>query len=1670
MKQHTKIVACLLMVAMLIGMLPVTAFAAENDWQQVHQGTRKYYTGLGAEASKDNYAVSVEKKLTPLGTENEFQVDLTVKTDYSIQEVSSTSDANVVLIIDVSGSMAYCAECGALEKNHKSTCNHAACTFTPKRLGSLKCGCCENWKSEHISCGSELYCPNDNSDKFEASANDQNVCKNCGHARSTCHEGLGHDFSTRLAAAKNAAKDFLGRYAENANGAKRNVALVTFSTGAKVEQDWVDVAEPGNLAAIQSKIMTLQADGGTNTHGGLMLARNLLANISNSNYVVLLTDGAPTYSLKDDYPNIMEIGVVYSYLARKYVPEYDYYGDGQKSTPETRNPAAGMAGTIKGANAVGKKTMLYTICYDHNENGDNANWLADMVASQGCALTANNAGQLNLAFDTIVTQIKNWAEAWIVTDPMGENIVFDGFKPTGTPVGVQLIQNSSGVTTGFNWDLKRVAPASDKDENQKLVYNLSYKIKLNTAAEGFVEGQAYNTNGVTELEYMMVRDSKPFGSKQTAAFDVPSVKGKIPSVNYTVNYWFKNYDTNRYVIGKTESNLPAKLWDTVTLSSDRFSKDYYQYSGGDVGPQQLTQDGMVFNLYYDKTPANVTVNHWLVKTTQTDDGTTYELASAPFDIDTYNGQYYIGDTFSATLADNGYTFQTQIGSYTSSVYTGVNLTGANATLNLYYTTVAEDGRTQVPYTANYFYRTNTWVLGADEKYALQQGSYSKSDAATVTGQGPHGGTVNLPDKKLVVQPDNTTLTYQLVPSDSTTTFSPKLDKVTLPGGHVFNYKYERESDNRVKSTVTIEHAYYDRVIVNGTEQLIPYQGGAQTLTERNGAIAYVGETYTASGDSLYTNRDGHNWTCTSTTKKITIKATGENKLTINYERDLRKPVDVYVNHAYTDYEWAYNEMTGSNFRNPVRTQTSGFVKDETKTWYQGMFYTAAQVPNGYTFNETATGSWQNVPLGPNGLQITMRYDSIPGEDPGVGDVTVQHVYNTYLTYVDADGVYHENALYTHTETDDTIHGMVGSSHAVAARQPLETIPDANGGQGSGEFTPQTGNPTNAVILGEGGQVTLHYDRHTNRAGDPIAVTVRPVFVTVERYIDVDGVEKLRETQRVGEHTYPLDGTYYRGQTVTINPDTYKERAYLPAGQEDAPWFANDTDVQWLVSLKLTEPAASELRPVYVNEVDSRVRVTVQLRHNDLFNTYKLDAKLQPITETYRGVRTGDTLSFFMNQTFDPAGKSNALPDYGLDPSKPQPTALQLTQALLDTITEIDGQENKLIYVDFYYRGEKTERDAASIQVVHHYKFTDLNPNVTIDNPRVWLSQEYYTDRFATQMFYAAYNFSTGIFGPENVTGTDRVDAVNGVGIKLVKGDNGTVNIYYEKTVNTAPATRIHVIHNYLRLDPSQAGKLTPEGTYDTWLDTQAGAMAVVPLRPNRQIDETTTLSYIYRNANYRDGSFVEGALPLPLDRDGPDSPNLAPFAVASADGKVVNVYYTRTLSSTTYTVEHRYFYNGALHGEPVISAPIHGEIGDRIDVKTIAPITTHDGVTYTFTGVTPADGLVLSAEPAQNVIVLTYSYTSGSDTGGGGKTTPTLVIPEEQPPLIEIPEEEPPLAVLPPQDEDDEIIIADESVPLGDLPLTGTPRTGGLSLLTLLGALAAAGLTVVLGRKKEDDK
>lgn len=375
---------------------------------------------------------------------------------------------------------------------------------------------------------------------------------------------------------------FLDKLAANANGAKRMVSVVAFCKNATLKSGWVDITDADNLKDVKAVVRNLGKDGGTNTYGGLLIAKNLLEQDVVSpdefayRYVVLMTDGVPNTIVTK--PNVTKgnyNGTYYNYdqpidlwkSEDKYQgvdwwthPDFKANVNGKTSYGDPYIYSAYRAQKIAEEIRVLSNTELYAIGYGNSLNdwiyqADYTNWrdtlekgeawLAQKVAEQSDHYFKADMNGLSTVFQSIVNEITVQAGAWMVTDPMGEYIILD----TESLKDIEGVHVNGSV---LQWNLRQ---AKGVDGH----YTMKYKVKLNVPA--IIDANAKNgddaveealkkyylTNGETSLTYYIQDENGDYlndahgklnaseleNALMTMYFKVPAVKGYAAKLGFT---------------------------------------------------------------------------------------------------------------------------------------------------------------------------------------------------------------------------------------------------------------------------------------------------------------------------------------------------------------------------------------------------------------------------------------------------------------------------------------------------------------------------------------------------------------------------------------------------------------------------------------------------------------------------------------------------------------------------------------------------------------------------------------------------------------------------------------------------------------------------------------------------------------------------------------------------------------------------------------------------------------------------------------------------------------------------------------------------------------------------------------------------------------------------------
>ena len=400
----------------------------------------------------------------------------------------------------------------------------------------------------------------------------------------------------RLENAKNVAKSFIDSYGKS--GSDRYLAVVNFDTYANAfefgrknnKTSWLDVSNGTNRQSAKNGFDNLYAGGGTNLEQGLTKAKDLLnastvKSIANENkFVIVLTDGAPTYYSAEKNGN--------------FITGYYPNGKGNSCDQDTYDATVTAATKLKSS-----ANSVYTVCYGaQNEIIDCTNetvsyFLKTKIAtSAALAYEASDGDEsLKTAFEEIYKSIEKGLDSgFTVTDPMGAFIQLDKSSIKDATAKVNGNTITWTPTTG---------KVSETDGVKTYTYTLTYTVKLDTSDKDFVDNKYYPTNDVTTLAF------KDGDDNITRDFNVPGVKGESPKC--TVTYNKGNHGNLADQDDKGNVATSVKLGSNTPAAPAVTPDDGYEFTGWNPTIAETVTEDVTYTAQYKiKDDLSYTVHYY----------------------------------------------------------------------------------------------------------------------------------------------------------------------------------------------------------------------------------------------------------------------------------------------------------------------------------------------------------------------------------------------------------------------------------------------------------------------------------------------------------------------------------------------------------------------------------------------------------------------------------------------------------------------------------------------------------------------------------------------------------------------------------------------------------------------------------------------------------------------------------------------------------------------------------------------------------------------------------------------------------------------------------------------------------------------------------------------------
>lgn len=1550
-KKGKKILAMLLALVMLMGLLPVSAMAAGTQLPPVtilHDGEQVTNEGKG----EPGY-VSVQKSIDPVSNrDDEFTITLDVTTTASVETVTQNVPADVVLVIDASGSM-----CEAI--NHNTS------------------------HSKYSKYGTS--------------------CESNGCAIYKAKE-----------AAKDFAEEFLANNTDGKRTVSVVMFKGSGFNGANPKVETI-VNQATSYSQVESQVDTITANGGTPTGPALKQARQLLNDSSSLRYIVLITDGDPTedswWGGISGFGGKSSARTQATAAKNSGIELYTIGCDTGNGFDEAFLQEIASSRQDEHGNWIPNYSKV-----ESAELGDVLGQIEETVSNAAQAWYVTDPLSPYVTFKEFNTGYNyyqkgsNTPAAW--TDGNQKNITWNmlNVEPTTTQEGGTTYYHYTlkyDITVPRTEDFYRALVNGSEEYGytdletgtKGLLTNgtttLSYRLYQDSQEVGrntIDFDVPAVTSEIPELpyrvEYYLQGDAK---KGEYDSYTLDDTKG-LDAVPLFTNVTLTEADPNY---------------------ADKYADDYYSVSKTVASCTVSLDDSQnVLKVYYDHQTSLLTVNHYYKEIVIDADGTPsegeYELKVTSYDgrEGDLNAPLYAGERYTigaegnlGLLTDGGYSLDsTSLGGKDLTVELEPN----NNTVDLYYSRTTDNSEAHV--TVTHTYNTYSWVVETDQS-SDNYGKLVPKLAASVDVP-VADATVRLADQKSYSADLKANESYKdyvyvdgsaVSTSDSDVTVDSSKATIDLKvGENDLNLTFEYVPAKPTTISFTVEHYYTKNVtaIVDGeishegsfTDEL----GYTETITDYAPGEYYTLQEKTEYNGDIYTPADDN-------AGKLTGAAVDGEVIKLYYTLN-ESPAEstLTVVHVYRAWE-RYTEDDGVT--ESIRPATGVTVPESVTveyplsgTLYQGQNVTVTlKGEEGYTFTPSTDDGANIGPDAPvsdiaadgekvpaQGQTIYVYYDAIPSDARDDAQITIVHHYTTLLDTV-IGGVVTEDYRRDDGTSMETLTGQAGDPYSITERTEHEV-----GGE-SYTYTCVTSHAdTGTFHSGTNTTIDLYYERSDS---DLQAVTYNVVYeyYRQEMTFNDEGVAGYwDEPQKVAKPSGAPDdvtgASAYLGEKVSLSDGAVGNyTAYGENNLEPVIDAENKT-----ITLKYIEQVA-------------KTATTITVQHHYLETVLNPD---NTVKETIDHTSGEVVIPVFVEQSY--LAEAAVVSPYAYDRVEVSANLSGYDQNSEHdvTVTIPDGASR----IDFYYTWTNSSAvSPASYTVNHYYRTVDWNEDTaTKDYDPIGTGASYKTEGNS----YAGLTItgtpdlkvdSTGnpVYTLDSATASSEFQGENYT-IVLTSGSDNVINFYYTQYIDSRVGneTRVEVTHNYYARDTftdvddmTDADYIAQEGmkpeysttlVYDTiadgaWIGNSFTATQY-PDRytPDENGESTVKISYEFVNA----------------DPEGGKIDSLAAVAQEQPTPNVITINYIREYSTqpdqVTLTVNHQYYLDGVLQEDLTTSE-------------------THD-VAYG-TSVTAADyakekddySLDQSDAQSQNIasmttaatITLKYYRTTPTDPGGGdgGDTT-----------------------------------------------------------------------------------
>ena len=547
MKNKFKITT-LIMVSLLLISLGINVYAETNEVLNGYHQVTKIGGENDTNTINEKDGVKVSKTISETEIENYFDITLRVNTTSKIEEILKEQDLAIVIVMDISNTMA---------TSYVNTTVNGTTTSITRFLAA------QNAASNFIDKFAEYSTNVDVSRKLgfvTFNTNSQQIFKLQECKTSSKAETLKNTMIT-------ATNDII-----NDDGyASSYTRFTNIEAGLKRANDMLAKTE------IQNKYIIFLSDGFPTTYvkEGYTGYNPYMSTKYNKDFVVLNSSDTTNYGYKASSPN----GIFFNELANKLSKDGTSYSD------EAARRASSIAKTIKDSNIkifsvgigisdeskidpnsyvtdVDKEKYKLKGDFEIGSTGEQYKaWLKNTIGS-GYYYDTNDTAALESAYKSIFDKVKEMSEqsaqaTWVAEDPMGvdgnvENIEFLGLyddlnskDSLHESLNSKLENQSDNASFSGNkisWDLKNSAYETTTEGNiTHYIYEIKYRIRLENELDNFEVSEKYDTNGKTTLTYV-IRENGLLSENKYIDFPIPSVVGYLGNLTFTKKSSFDNAD------------------------------------------------------------------------------------------------------------------------------------------------------------------------------------------------------------------------------------------------------------------------------------------------------------------------------------------------------------------------------------------------------------------------------------------------------------------------------------------------------------------------------------------------------------------------------------------------------------------------------------------------------------------------------------------------------------------------------------------------------------------------------------------------------------------------------------------------------------------------------------------------------------------------------------------------------------------------------------------------------------------------------------------------------------------------------------------------------------------------------------------------------------------------